>query len=152
MKNLSFPDLRIRRQHSSESMSSINSAASHSSMGSLGKDAEDKKKKKKSWVGGETIKKKTTAIRCQWNLQRAELFRKRWWSFTKLGRIAHGHDTRPRCDSCSVWLKFCYVHLLTTNKFCIRTCKLHPLHFLLITLMWLNFNFLFWNRSLRQHL
>ncbi|XP_078797967.1 neuron navigator 3 isoform X10 [Oryzias latipes] len=43
-------DLRIRRQHSSESMSSINSAASHSSMGSLGKEAEDKKKKKKSWV------------------------------------------------------------------------------------------------------
>ncbi|XP_028249856.1 neuron navigator 3 isoform X3 [Parambassis ranga] len=43
-------DLRIRRQHSSESMSSINSAASHSSMGSLGKDVEDKKKKKKSWV------------------------------------------------------------------------------------------------------
>uniref|UniRef100_A0A1A8RBH8 Neuron navigator 3 n=1 Tax=Nothobranchius rachovii TaxID=451742 RepID=A0A1A8RBH8_9TELE len=43
-------DLRIRRQHSSESMSSINSAASHSSMGSLGKDAEDKKKKKKNWV------------------------------------------------------------------------------------------------------
>lgn len=53
-KILFFPDLRIRRQHSSESMSSINSAASHSSMGSLGKDAEDKKKKKKSWVGGET--------------------------------------------------------------------------------------------------
>uniref|UniRef100_A0AAX7TWS9 Neuron navigator 3 n=1 Tax=Astatotilapia calliptera TaxID=8154 RepID=A0AAX7TWS9_ASTCA len=47
---LFFPDLRIRRQHSSESMSSINSAASHSSMGSLGKDAEDKKKKKKSWL------------------------------------------------------------------------------------------------------
>uniref|UniRef100_A0A3Q3BFF2 Neuron navigator 3 n=1 Tax=Kryptolebias marmoratus TaxID=37003 RepID=A0A3Q3BFF2_KRYMA len=45
-------DLRIRRQHSSESMSSINSAASHSSMGSLSKDAEDKKKKKKSWVSG----------------------------------------------------------------------------------------------------
>ncbi|XP_054609804.1 neuron navigator 3 isoform X10 [Dunckerocampus dactyliophorus] len=44
-------DLRIRRQHSSESMSSINSAASHSSMGSMGKDTEDKnKKKKKSWV------------------------------------------------------------------------------------------------------
>ncbi|XP_026087629.1 neuron navigator 3 isoform X6 [Carassius auratus] len=42
-------DLRIRRQHSSESMSSINSAASHSSMGST-KDADDKKKKKKSWV------------------------------------------------------------------------------------------------------
>ncbi|XP_062339736.1 neuron navigator 3 isoform X3 [Osmerus eperlanus] len=42
-------DLRIRRQHSSESMSSINSAASHSSMGSA-KDVEDKKKKKKSWV------------------------------------------------------------------------------------------------------
>uniref|UniRef100_A0A8C6KIV1 Neuron navigator 3 n=1 Tax=Nothobranchius furzeri TaxID=105023 RepID=A0A8C6KIV1_NOTFU len=47
---LSLPDLRIRRQHSSESMSSINSAASHSSMGSLGKDAEDKKKKKKNWL------------------------------------------------------------------------------------------------------
>uniref|UniRef100_A0A8C9XTD0 Neuron navigator 3 n=1 Tax=Sander lucioperca TaxID=283035 RepID=A0A8C9XTD0_SANLU len=47
---LSLPDLRIRRQHSSESMSSINSAASHSSMGSLGKDTEDKKKKKKSWL------------------------------------------------------------------------------------------------------
>uniref|UniRef100_A0A3Q1AKY8 Calponin-homology (CH) domain-containing protein n=1 Tax=Amphiprion ocellaris TaxID=80972 RepID=A0A3Q1AKY8_AMPOC len=47
---LYFPDLRIRRQHSSESMSSINSTASHSSMGSLGKDAEDKKKKKKSWL------------------------------------------------------------------------------------------------------
>eukprot|EP00063_Salmo_salar_P089359 XP_014064194.1 PREDICTED: neuron navigator 3-like isoform X5 [Salmo salar] len=41
-------DLRIRRQHSSESMSSINSAASHSSLGSA-KDLEDKKKKKKSW-------------------------------------------------------------------------------------------------------
>ncbi|XP_042598179.1 neuron navigator 3 isoform X6 [Cyprinus carpio] len=41
-------DLRIRRQHSSESMSSINSAASHSSMGSA-KDVDDKKKKKKSW-------------------------------------------------------------------------------------------------------
>lgn len=48
--SLFFPDLRIRRQHSSESMSSINSTASHSSMGSLSKDAEDKKKKKKSWV------------------------------------------------------------------------------------------------------
>ncbi|XP_072530166.1 neuron navigator 3 [Salminus brasiliensis] len=41
-------DLKIRRQHSSESMSSINSAASHSSLGSC-KDSEDKKKKKKSW-------------------------------------------------------------------------------------------------------
>uniref|UniRef100_A0AAY5JY98 Neuron navigator 3 n=1 Tax=Esox lucius TaxID=8010 RepID=A0AAY5JY98_ESOLU len=44
-------DLRIRRQHSSESVSSINSAASHSSLGSA-KDIEDKKKKKKSWVRG----------------------------------------------------------------------------------------------------
>ncbi|XP_077449829.1 neuron navigator 3 isoform X5 [Stigmatopora argus] len=44
-------DLRIRRQHSSESMSSINSAASHSSMGSMGNNTEDKnKKKKKNWV------------------------------------------------------------------------------------------------------
>uniref|UniRef100_A0A3Q2XS22 Neuron navigator 3 n=1 Tax=Hippocampus comes TaxID=109280 RepID=A0A3Q2XS22_HIPCM len=50
-------DLRIRRQHSSESMSSINSAASHSSMGSMGKDAEDKnKKKKKNWVGGTNLR------------------------------------------------------------------------------------------------
>uniref|UniRef100_A0AAZ3QWB0 AAA+ ATPase domain-containing protein n=1 Tax=Oncorhynchus tshawytscha TaxID=74940 RepID=A0AAZ3QWB0_ONCTS len=46
---LVLPDLRIRRQHSSESMSSINSAASHSSLGSA-KDLEDKKKKKKSWL------------------------------------------------------------------------------------------------------
>uniref|UniRef100_A0A3B1J2R7 Neuron navigator 3 n=1 Tax=Astyanax mexicanus TaxID=7994 RepID=A0A3B1J2R7_ASTMX len=42
-------DLKIRRQHSSESMSSITSAASHSSLGSC-KDSEDKKKKKKSWL------------------------------------------------------------------------------------------------------
>uniref|UniRef100_A0A8C5G3N4 Neuron navigator 3 n=1 Tax=Gouania willdenowi TaxID=441366 RepID=A0A8C5G3N4_GOUWI len=48
-------DLRIRRQHSSESMSSINSAASHSSLGSMSKEAEDKKKKKKSWVGERSI-------------------------------------------------------------------------------------------------
>uniref|UniRef100_A0A8C9TEE6 Neuron navigator 3 n=1 Tax=Scleropages formosus TaxID=113540 RepID=A0A8C9TEE6_SCLFO len=42
-------DLRIRRQHSSDSMSSINSGTSHSSIGS-GPEAEAKKKKKKSWV------------------------------------------------------------------------------------------------------
>ncbi|XP_048355104.1 neuron navigator 3 isoform X4 [Sphaerodactylus townsendi] len=42
-------DLRIRRQHSSESVSSINSGTSHSSMGS-GNDAESKKKKKKNWL------------------------------------------------------------------------------------------------------
>ncbi|XP_066490533.1 neuron navigator 3 isoform X2 [Tiliqua scincoides] len=42
-------DLRIRRQHSSESVSSINSGTSHSSMGS-GNDADAKKKKKKNWV------------------------------------------------------------------------------------------------------
>nr|XP_020749166.1 neuron navigator 3 isoform X1 [Odocoileus virginianus texanus] len=42
-------DLRIRRQHSSESVSSINSATSHSSVGS-GNDADSKKKKKKNWV------------------------------------------------------------------------------------------------------
>ncbi|KAJ8402406.1 hypothetical protein AAFF_G00368950 [Aldrovandia affinis] len=41
-------DLRIRRQHSSDSMSSINSGTSHSSIGSAA-DAEAKKKKKKSW-------------------------------------------------------------------------------------------------------
>uniref|UniRef100_A0A3B3V9R4 Neuron navigator 3 n=1 Tax=Poecilia latipinna TaxID=48699 RepID=A0A3B3V9R4_9TELE len=56
-------DLRIRRQHSSESMSSINSAASHASMGSLGKDAEDKKKKKKSWVSGKKKKKREISMR-----------------------------------------------------------------------------------------
>ncbi|KAG5830599.1 hypothetical protein ANANG_G00312400 [Anguilla anguilla] len=42
-------DLRIRRQHSSDSMSSINSGTSHSSIGSAA-DADAKKKKKKSWV------------------------------------------------------------------------------------------------------
>ncbi|XP_027449898.1 neuron navigator 3 isoform X1 [Zalophus californianus] len=42
-------DLRIRRQHSSESVSSINSATSHTSIGS-GNDADSKKKKKKNWV------------------------------------------------------------------------------------------------------
>ncbi|XP_029411436.1 neuron navigator 3 isoform X7 [Nannospalax galili] len=42
-------DLRIRRQHSSESVSSINSATSHSSIAS-GNDADSKKKKKKNWV------------------------------------------------------------------------------------------------------
>uniref|UniRef100_A0A8C8VMV0 Neuron navigator 3 n=1 Tax=Pelusios castaneus TaxID=367368 RepID=A0A8C8VMV0_9SAUR len=45
----SHKDLRIRRQHSSESVSSINSATSHSSIGS-GNDADSKKKKKKNWV------------------------------------------------------------------------------------------------------
>uniref|UniRef100_A0A8C8BIZ8 Neuron navigator 3 n=1 Tax=Otus sunia TaxID=257818 RepID=A0A8C8BIZ8_9STRI len=47
--NLFSLDLRIRRQHSSESVSSINSATSHSSIGS-GNDADSKKKKKKNWV------------------------------------------------------------------------------------------------------
>uniref|UniRef100_A0A8C3RQD2 AAA+ ATPase domain-containing protein n=1 Tax=Chelydra serpentina TaxID=8475 RepID=A0A8C3RQD2_CHESE len=42
-------DLRLRRQHSSESVSSINSATSHSSIGS-GNDADSKKKKKKNWL------------------------------------------------------------------------------------------------------
>ncbi|XP_069084886.1 neuron navigator 3 isoform X1 [Pleurodeles waltl] len=42
-------DMRIRRQHSSESVSSINSATSHSSIGS-GNDVDAKKKKKKSWL------------------------------------------------------------------------------------------------------
>uniref|UniRef100_A0A6I8NNS9 Neuron navigator 3 n=1 Tax=Ornithorhynchus anatinus TaxID=9258 RepID=A0A6I8NNS9_ORNAN len=44
-----YKDLRIRRQHSSESVSSINSATSHSSVGS-GNDADSKKKKKKNWL------------------------------------------------------------------------------------------------------
>ncbi|KAM4676903.1 neuron navigator 3 isoform 2-T2 [Discoglossus pictus] len=42
-------DMKIRRQHSSESVSSINSATSHSSIGSSN-DMDSKKKKKKSWV------------------------------------------------------------------------------------------------------
>ncbi|XP_039605279.1 neuron navigator 2 isoform X4 [Polypterus senegalus] len=42
-------DLRIRRQHSSDSVSSINSATSHSSVGS-NVEADSKKKKKKNWV------------------------------------------------------------------------------------------------------
>lgn len=45
------PDLRIRRQHSSDSVSSINSATSHSSVGSnMDADAKNKKKNKKNWV------------------------------------------------------------------------------------------------------
>ncbi|XP_031756004.1 neuron navigator 2 isoform X8 [Xenopus tropicalis] len=43
------PDLRIRRQHSSDSVSSINSATSHSSVGS-NVDSDSKKKKRKNWV------------------------------------------------------------------------------------------------------
>ncbi|KAJ8245377.1 hypothetical protein GJAV_G00270100 [Gymnothorax javanicus] len=42
-------DLRIRRKHSSDSMSSINSGTSHCSLGTAS-DADAKKKKKKSWV------------------------------------------------------------------------------------------------------
>uniref|UniRef100_A0A8C6JVZ9 Neuron navigator 3 n=1 Tax=Melopsittacus undulatus TaxID=13146 RepID=A0A8C6JVZ9_MELUD len=48
-------DLRIRRQHSSESVSSINSATSHSSIGS-GNDADSKKKKKKNWVSAQQLR------------------------------------------------------------------------------------------------
>uniref|UniRef100_A0A8U8CGA1 Neuron navigator 3 n=1 Tax=Geospiza parvula TaxID=87175 RepID=A0A8U8CGA1_GEOPR len=51
----SLYDLRIRRQHSSESVSSINSATSHSSIGS-GNDADSKKKKKKNWVSRSSFK------------------------------------------------------------------------------------------------
>ncbi|XP_066447788.1 neuron navigator 3 isoform X8 [Eleutherodactylus coqui] len=46
-------EMRIRRQHSSESVSSINSATSHSSIGS-GNDVDPKKKKKKNWVNFNT--------------------------------------------------------------------------------------------------
>ncbi|XP_030098975.1 neuron navigator 2 isoform X38 [Mus musculus] len=42
-------DLRIRRQHSSDSVSSINSATSHSSVGS-NIESDSKKKKRKNWV------------------------------------------------------------------------------------------------------
>lgn len=45
------PDLRIRRQHSSDSVSSVASATSHSSVGSnMDTDAKNKKKNKKNWV------------------------------------------------------------------------------------------------------
>ncbi|KAK2853684.1 hypothetical protein Q5P01_006345 [Channa striata] len=45
------PDLRIRRQHSSDSVSSVASATSHSSVGSnLDADAKNKKKNKKNWL------------------------------------------------------------------------------------------------------
>ncbi|XP_029952549.1 neuron navigator 2 [Salarias fasciatus] len=45
------PDLRIRRQHSSDSVSSIASATSHSSVGSnMDADAKNKKKNKKNWL------------------------------------------------------------------------------------------------------
>nr|XP_045001531.1 neuron navigator 2 isoform X6 [Jaculus jaculus] len=42
-------DLRIRRQHSSDSVSSINSATSHSSVGS-NIESDSKRKKRKNWV------------------------------------------------------------------------------------------------------
>ncbi|XP_029986428.1 LOW QUALITY PROTEIN: neuron navigator 2 [Sphaeramia orbicularis] len=45
------PDLRIRRQHSSDSVSSVASATSHSSVGSnMDADAKNKKKNKKNWA------------------------------------------------------------------------------------------------------
>ncbi|XP_052317906.1 neuron navigator 2-like isoform X3 [Oncorhynchus keta] len=45
------PDLRMRRQHSSDSVSSIASATSHSSVGSnMDADAKNKKKNKKNWL------------------------------------------------------------------------------------------------------
>lgn len=51
------PDLRIRRQHSSDSVSSINSATSHSSVGSnMDADAKNKKKNKKNWVRWDDFK------------------------------------------------------------------------------------------------
>ncbi|XP_041416956.1 neuron navigator 2 isoform X7 [Xenopus laevis] len=43
------PDLRIRRQHSSDSVSSINSTTSHSSVGS-NVDSDSKNKKRKNWL------------------------------------------------------------------------------------------------------
>ncbi|XP_044126719.1 LOW QUALITY PROTEIN: neuron navigator 2 [Bufo gargarizans] len=43
-------DLRIRRQHSSDSVSSINSATSHSSVGSNVESDSKKKKNRKNWV------------------------------------------------------------------------------------------------------
>uniref|UniRef100_A0A9J8AF62 Neuron navigator 2 n=1 Tax=Cyprinus carpio carpio TaxID=630221 RepID=A0A9J8AF62_CYPCA len=45
------PDLRMRRQHSSDSVSSINSATSHSSLGSnMDNPDSNSKKKKKNWL------------------------------------------------------------------------------------------------------
>ncbi|XP_016530169.1 neuron navigator 2 isoform X1 [Poecilia formosa] len=51
MQQQQQPDLRIRRQHSSDSVSSVASATSHSSVGSnMDADAKNKKKNKKNWV------------------------------------------------------------------------------------------------------
>ncbi|XP_038637031.1 neuron navigator 3 isoform X9 [Scyliorhinus canicula] len=49
-------DMRIRRQHSSDSVSSINSATSHSSIGSANDIDSKKKKKKQSWVNSKGCK------------------------------------------------------------------------------------------------
>ncbi|CAI9624017.1 unnamed protein product [Staurois parvus] len=43
-------DLRIRRQHSSDSVSSVNSATSHSSVGSNVDSDSKKKKNRKNWL------------------------------------------------------------------------------------------------------
>lgn len=51
------PDLRIKRQHSSDSVSSVASATSHSSVGSnMDADAKNKKKNKKNWVRSHQFK------------------------------------------------------------------------------------------------
>ncbi|EQB79110.1 neuron navigator 2 isoform 1 [Camelus ferus] len=57
-------DLRIRRQHSSDSVSSINSATSHSSVGS-NIESDSKKKKRKNWVN--EVSKTNLNIRYQAN-------------------------------------------------------------------------------------
>ncbi len=52
------PDLRMRRQHSSDSVSSITSATSHSSLGSnMDNPDSSSKKKKKNWVSVQQHKK-----------------------------------------------------------------------------------------------
>ncbi len=52
------PDLRMRRQHSSDSVSSITSATSHSSLGSyMDNPDSSSKKKKKNWVSAQQHKK-----------------------------------------------------------------------------------------------
>lgn len=57
-------DLRIRRQHSSDSVSSINSATSHSSVGS-NIESDSKKKKRKNWVSGHLNTVQGTTVQSQ---------------------------------------------------------------------------------------
>lgn len=107
-------DLRIRRQHSSESMSSINSAASHSSMGSA-KDADDKKKKKKSWVSHCTmLHHHKTCPHLEWWLQL-------WWKSTESKkRIWWTSVPSKLCGHISISIIFCLMQFYLIFKYKIQ--------------------------------